>query len=266
MRYFGRIAYNGTQYVGWQYQPNGKSIQQQLEEVLSVILRESVSVMGCGRTDAGVHASEFYFHFDCNEILNKALLLNKLNGLLPGDIVFTDIIPVAHSAHARFDAEWRTYRYYVSGCKDPFRANAVFYHTLMFKTQFESVCRTAEVISGYWEFFPFCKSNSQTPHYLCNIKSIKWSAISDQHWVFEVTANRFLRGMIRLMVGSCLMVGMGKTDLEDIVDSLENQSELTRPWSVPGHGLYLCGVEYPYIESVENGHFFEPFGPVPETI
>lgn len=262
MRYFGRVAFNGFNYAGWQSQPNGKTVQQQIEDGLSILLRSDVKIVGCGRTDAGVHASRFYFHFDSDEIENLHHFLRSINGILHDDISFLELLPVCTEAHARYDAELRTYRYYLSGKNDPFRPESLFHYKLLFKTELKKVRETAECIASYDEFFPFTKTNTQTSHYLCNVESVKWIELSDNYWVFEISANRFLRGMVRLIVGSCLQVGTGKLDLSDIESACQYQKRLEHAWSVPGHGLYLTDIRYPYIKSVEDSYFFEPFGPL----
>jgi tRNA pseudouridine38-40 synthase len=268
MRYFGRIAYCGSRYAGWQNQPSDVSVQQTMEETLGVIFRESIKVVGCGRTDSGVHASTFYLHFEVPEIDSPGRVLRSLNALLPDDIYFGDLIPVSPDAHARFDAVKRTYRYYVTGIPDPFRREKVYFFPQMQFCDFDKLCKAAQLIGSHGEFYPFCKSGAEVNNYKCNVFSSRWIQKSEYVWVFEISANRFLRGMVRLIVGACINAGLGKFSIGEIESALYSQERLERPWSAPGHGLYLAEVEYPYIpESLTKmGGFFEPFGPLSEGI
>lgn len=266
MRYFGKLAYCGKNYSGWQVQNNAVTVQQKVEGALSLLLNTPIPVMGCGRTDAGVNASNFYFHFDSSSEIVESDFARQVNGVLPNDIVLVDLIPVPENSHARFDATSRTYRYYINCRPDPFRLHSVFYFRPMQGIDPESLEEFGEVLMKYDRFFPFAKSRSEIKHYKCEIHQVKWTAISDSVWVFEITANRFLRGMVRLIVGAALYIGMGKLDIREVDHSLNEQIRLRRPYSVPAHGLYLSEVRYPFIDPLNEPDFFEPFGPISQRI
>ncbi len=268
MKYFGLVAYCGTRYSGWQIQPNDLSVQQCLEEAAAKLFRTQVGITGCGRTDTGVHASCYFFHLECPEQAELHRTIRSFNALLPGDIHLSELIPVHEDAHARFDATHRTYRYYLTGFADPFREDKVFFFRQLHLCDFSLVSKAAEVIGRGEDFFAFAKSGSEVNHHRCRIDEIKWCQLSPKVWVFEITANRFLRGMVRLIVGACLNAGLGKITLEEIKDAVANQNRLSMPWSVPGHGLYLADIKYPYIPDKlsENSRFFEPFGPISKGI
>ncbi|TVR78230.1 MAG: tRNA pseudouridine(38-40) synthase TruA [Saprospirales bacterium] len=262
MRYFGKVAYNGTQYVGWQQQPNGRSVQGLIEDALSKVIRQPTAVVGCGRTDAGVHASCYFFHFDCDFPLEKGKALRQFNGILPEDILFLDLFEVDDEAHARFDATGRTYRYYLTAHQDPFRSETAFFYREMHKLDVTILREVSRLILNSESFFPFTKSDTDLKHYRCNLMQAGWHKISSKVLYFEVKANRFLRGMVRLMTGACLNAATGRITVKEIDFALRNQQRLEKAWSVPAHGLYLTDIEYPYLKSIEKSDIFEPFGPI----
>ncbi|MEO7174910.1 MAG: tRNA pseudouridine synthase A [Saprospiraceae bacterium] len=246
-RYFMRLAYDGTEYSGWQRQPKDVSIQQIFEEKLSMILRQRIYVLGCGRTDAGVHALDFYLHFDADlGQMELPELLRRLNHILPKDIAAFEIFPVKHNANVRFSAYSRSYIYKVSTRKDPFlKGKALLLHRpeLFDKGLMQ---QAADLLLRYTEFYPFCKSNTDVKTMTCKITEARWEWRDEIHsWEFHITANRFLRGMVRMIVGMCLEVGQGKMSLAEIEDVMERQVRLPRPLSVSGHGLYLRDILYP---------------------
>ncbi len=246
MRYFLHLAYQGTHYVGWQNQPNGVSVQSCLEKVLENIFNREIHIVGCGRTDAGVHASQFYAHFD-GIGLTPSNLGMRLNALLPDDIVVYEIYLTDSEAHARFDALDRTYRYDIARQKSPFKIHQQFVFLQYPKIQFDLLQATANLFLNYREFSPFCKSKSDTKTKYCKLSASQWESLDGGSRLrFRVKSNRFLRGMVRLMVGACLNVAIGKITLESIKESLDQQFPTPKPWSVPAKGLFLEQVTYPH--------------------
>jgi len=221
------------------------TIQQVIEEQLSKILREELNIMGCGRTDAGVHASSFYFHADLPSLDPKLDLCYKLNRMLGDTILIYEMIQVNNEAHARFDATKRSYTYYLSTQKQLFRH--AFNYSLN-PISIEKLNAVTSLLLGYKEFFPFCKSNTDVNNYICHLESSKWIQTSETCFEFQISANRFLRGMVRLIVGACLTYMEGRITLEEIENCLKNQTRLSRDNSVPADGLFLTQVDYPYIK------------------
>ncbi|MBT8221064.1 MAG: tRNA pseudouridine(38-40) synthase TruA [Bacteroidia bacterium] len=249
MRYFGLIQYNGTRYSGWQRQPNATTIQAEIEDTLSKVLRMTIEIVGCGRTDSGVHASEFYMHFDSDATLDYGFV-HKLNGILSDDIVIIDIIPVHAEAHARYDAIFRSYKYFLTAKKDPFRRETVYHFPFFNQIEFESLQKASNLLLQYEDFFPFCKTKSDVKNYKCKIRHASWTKSGEgNELIFEISANRFLRGMVRLIVGMCLNVSIGKLTLDEVRDDMEMQRILQQPLSVKPHGLFLTEVRYPYIKT-----------------
>ncbi|XLS28422.1 tRNA pseudouridine(38-40) synthase TruA [Flavobacteriaceae bacterium M23B6Z8] len=242
MRYFIEFAYNGRNYHGWQKQPNASSVQETLEKALSLLLRNSISVTGAGRTDAGVHARQMYAHFDFEEIPDTDFLIKRLNALLPSDIAVRNVIAVAEDAHARFDAISRTYEYRVVNRKDPFLDSFAYY--IHQTTDIKLMNEAASVLFEYKDFQCFSKSNTDVKTYLCEIKEAVWTSNSDQ-LIFTITADRFLRNMVRAIVGTLLDVGLGKISKQDVKKIIESKNRSMAGVSVPAHALYLTGVAYP---------------------
>ncbi len=242
MRYFVHIAYNGTNYSGWQIQPNAITIQQVIQEKLSLVVQEDVEVFGCGRTDAGVHASQYYFHFDTNneDIVNH---IRKINYLLPLDIVVYSIERVKDDAHARFDAIARGYEYHLAYQKDPFSIDQVYFYALRDPLDFDKLNEAASILLDYEEFYPFCKTNHDAHTLKCSLSRCEWVEHNGK-LVFHIESNRFLRGMVRLIVGMCIRVANGNISLDDVRNALDTQTRLPKTLSVPAHGLYLTKVEY----------------------
>jgi len=244
MRYFAELAYKGTQYAGWQNQPNATSVQQVIENALSTILRSPIAVVGCGRTDAGVHASQFFLHFDFEGNFPKEFI-KRLNKFLPKDIVFRRIFEVKNDAHARFDATKRSYVYLLDLERSPFHIETAWYYFNAKKLNVDTMNEVARLLLNYKDFTPFCKSNSDAKTMLCNLHHAEWIYNESQNQLeFYISANRFLRGMVRLIVGACVYAGEGRITVDSIQHSLENQLPLTKSYSVPAHGLYLCEVVY----------------------
>ncbi|HFB99310.1 MAG TPA: tRNA pseudouridine(38-40) synthase TruA [Phaeodactylibacter sp.] len=251
MRYFAELAYKGTNYKGWQRQPNAISVQQTIESAFSTILRMPLSIMGCGRTDAGVHASQFFIHFDLpSEIVDAQkdfpkALLKRMNKYLPPDIAIRRIFEVAANAHVRFDATHRAYEYHLIFDKNPFLTEGAFCYPFGHRLDFEKMQEVAHLLLEYDSFFPFCKTKSDAKTMLCDLSRSEWVWKKEgEYLVFHISANRFLRGMVRLIVGMCLNVGIGKVTLEELKLAMDNQEWLKISYSVPPNGLFLVEVGY----------------------
>lgn len=246
MRYFSELAYNGTNYFGWQKQPEQNTLQETLEHAFSTILRTPIEITGCGRTDTGVHASQYFIHFDFEGDFPKGFL-NRINKFLPSDISIKNIFEVHSEAHARFDAFHRSYEYHLSFFKNPFQINTSYHFPFAHQLDFEKMNRAASILLEFEEFFPFCKTNSDVKTMKCEMKRAEWILDEkNQKAVFHISANRFLRGMVRLIVGMCLNVGLGKIDLEEVRNALKNQTRLSKSLSVPPQGLFLTEIKYPF--------------------
>jgi tRNA pseudouridine38-40 synthase len=243
VRYFLKVTYRGTPFVGWQIQPNGPSVQQCLEENLSKILKKPLRLAGCGRTDTGVHALEYFAHFDWDADEITPVLKERLNRILPAGIAVSEIFPVQNDLHARFSATRRTYHYYLTGTRDPFRQDLVYAFPGFARLDKVLMQEAAVVLTRYDSFYPFCKSRSDVDHHRCTIFNSSWKEINGD-FVYEITANRFLRGMVRLIVGMCIQVGQQKLTLEEVKEALNKQTSLIKSLSVPAHGLFLCKVQY----------------------
>jgi tRNA pseudouridine38-40 synthase len=242
-RYFLELAYNGTDFHGWQMQDNAPSIQQLITEKLSTILQTETSIMGCGRTDAGVHASQFFAHFDAQELpIEIDLIVHKLNTMLPASIAIYGLQQVKDDAHTRFHATKRSYQYCISTRKNPFYSDSSY----KFNTPLDlhAMNKACELLLRVQDFGCFCKANADNHTDICTVFNASWEQ-SEYMITFNITANRFLRNMVRAIVGTLLDVGQGKTSLEEfkLILASKNRSEAGR--SVPAHGLFLSHVEYP---------------------
>jgi len=243
-RYFLSLKYKGTHYSGWQIQPNAISIQEELQTKLSILLNESINVVGCGRTDTGVHAAFYMLHFDVEtKIIGD--FVYKINAILPKDIVISNLFEVSTSSHARFHAISRSYQYRITTEKSPFNMDEHFYYNWEPFLELDRFKPINELLINSKEFKTFCKTHSGNKHFKCDIFKIEWIETSKCKYAFNITANRFLRGMIRLIVGMYLNFHRGKLTFEDIEDAIENQSSLSPNWSVPASGLFLSKVIYP---------------------
>lgn len=247
MRYFAELAYNGAAYHGWQAQPQQVSVQSTVEEALSTLLNQPIEVVGCGRTDAGVHALQYFLHFDYGDHLPTALL-QRINKFLPKDIAIYRFIPVGEEAHARFDASHRAYEYHIDFRKNPFGIHSRYYFPYPTLPDVSLMQRAADLLLEYDEFYPFCKSNTDVKTMRCDLRQAVWQGRpEDGRMCFQVAADRFLRGMVRLTVGACLNVGTGKLPLQKLRKAMDTQQRLDRSWSVPPDGLYLKDIRYPFI-------------------
>ncbi|MCD4663990.1 MAG: tRNA pseudouridine(38-40) synthase TruA [Bacteroidales bacterium] len=244
-RYFLKLAYNGTNYHGWQIQENAITIQALINDALSTILKTEINVVGCGRTDTGVHAKEFFAHFNTVEDITshkEKINLHKLNNYLPKDIVIYSMHPVKADAHARFDAIFRTYQYYISRKKDPFNQEFSWY--VYGDLNMEKMNEGANALLEYNDFTSFSKSKTQVSNNLCTIQFAKWD-YENNMLIFSITANRFLRNMVRAIVGTLIDLGKEKISLNDFRQIIENKNRSNAGYSVPARGLFLTEVKYP---------------------
>jgi tRNA pseudouridine38-40 synthase len=242
VRYFAELAYNGRPFFGWQKQPQQASVQQTIEEALSLLLREPITIVGCGRTDTGVHARQYFIHFDVQTPLHEKFKA-RLNNYLPSAIAFRRFVLVDDAAHARYHANYRSYTYYISRQKNPFAEHTRYLFPFIQQLDTGKMREAAHLLLAYTSFFPFCKSNNDLKNYNCQLYGCEWSFL-DQEYQLHIAANRFLRGMVRLVVGMCLNVGLGKVSLQEVHTALEQQTRLERSWSVPPQGLFLEEVRY----------------------
>ena len=243
MRFFITLSYDGTRYHGWQVQPNGPSVQEKLQWALSTILRQDIQVTGAGRTDAGVHARMMVAHFDV-ESMDFSLqdLTYKLNRLLPQDIAIQMMEPVSDEMHARFSATSRTYHYYIHTVKDPFlRAYSCELH---YPLDFRLMNEAAAILMTYEDFGAFCKAHADVKTTLCHITAAQWHQTSPSSWYFEITANRFLRNMVRAVVGTLIDVGRGRLSLDDFRKVVEGKRRTEAGESMPANALFLEEVKY----------------------
>ncbi|MFL1895795.1 tRNA pseudouridine(38-40) synthase TruA [Aquimarina sp. 2-A2] len=248
MRYFLELAYNGTPYHGWQRQPNAVSVQETIEQALSMILREEIGIMGAGRTDTGVHAKQLMAHFDVDKNLDKETLRYKLNCILPKEIAVYGLRKVRPSAHARFDAVSRSYEYHISFKKNPFAIDTTYY--LKKKLDLTVMNEAAEMLLNYTNFKCFSKSKTDVKTYNCDIAEAKWE-VTENGLIFKISANRFLRNMVRAIVGTLIEIGEHKLSVADLERIIKSEDRGEAGYSVPAAGLFLTAVEYPktiYIE------------------
>ena len=242
-RYFVTLSYDGTRYHGWQIQPNGVSVQERLQEALSTLLREPIAVTGAGRTDAGVHARMMVAHFDWKgDAIDGQQLAYKLNRLLPYDIAVSKVEMVSEDMHARFSATSRMYRYYIHTTKDPFqRAYSCEIH---YPLDFAKMNDAARILMTYEDFGAFCKSGADVKTTLCQVTKAEWVQTSPITWYFEIRANRFLRNMVRAVVGTLIEVGRGRLSLDDFKKVIEGKQRSDAGESMPGNALFLESIDY----------------------
>ncbi|MEM6723417.1 MAG: tRNA pseudouridine(38-40) synthase TruA [Bacteroidota bacterium] len=246
-RYFVECAYQGTAYAGWQRQPNATSVQEVLEDAFSTILNQSLSIVGCGRTDTGVHASQFFFHIDLKGDF-PTHFTDRVNKFLPKDIAVYRVFPVDEEAHARFDATRREYTYLLDVRKNPFQTKLASQLWVGPGYDLEKLNRVANLLLDYQEFAPFCKTHSDANTMKCDLMRSEWAFDpAQQRFIYHIAANRFLRGMVRLIVGACLNYSEGRIELSDLQKAMETQSPMPKSRSAPGEGLYLSKIIYPYL-------------------
>lgn len=244
MRWKIHLSYLGTYYCGWQKQPGDPTVQQTLETAMTMILRQPIDIVGCGRTDTGVHARHYVAHADVNEIEVNDRLIYQLNAVLPPDIAIHFIEKTDASFHARYDAIERHYRYFIHFHKDPFlQGRSYYFHQQAILDQ-AAMQEAASLLLQFQHFQPFCKTGSDAEHFKSIVTESIWF-FKDDHALYSIKANRFLRGMVRLVAGACLNAGLGKISVRDLKKSLEEQMPVPHAWSVPPEGLFLEDVIYP---------------------
>ena len=242
MRYFIEIAFHGAAYAGWQKQPNDTTVQYVLEKALYTVFQSEVACVGAGRTDAGVHASFFIAHFDVNEIFDERQFIFKMNQLLPKDVCARDVYPVKPDAHARFDAISRTYKYFITQQKDPFRLDRATY--IKKQLSVELMNEAAQVLLDYINFKSFSKVKTQVYTYHCKIVDAFWER-NNHLLVFKIKADRFLRNMVRAIVGTLVEVGLKTKTVEDFKKVIESENRSKAGKSMPAHALFLTDIGYP---------------------
>ncbi len=248
-RYFIELAYNGSSFHGWQSQPNAVTVQETLESALSLLLKTPIALVGAGRTDSGVHAKQMYAHFDCELPLEAAYWVPKLNSFLPKSIVVYQLLPVAPSAHARFDAISRTYEYHIHTGKNVFinEWSWQFSHPLDWHT----MNLAAAILLDYTDFECFSKSHTDVFTFNCKITQAYWEE-TPEGFRFTITADRFLRNMVRAIVGTLVNIGQGKMKVDDLHAVIQSKNRSNAGFSVPAHGLYLTQINYPYIPTTRE--------------
>ncbi len=245
MRYAIKLAYKGTHYHGWQKQQNAHSVQSVLDEKLSLLLGENVETLGCGRTDTGVHAKDFVAHFDTAKSFDTARLVFKLNQVLPDDIAVYEILAVHPDFNARFDASYRTYEYIITQNPDPFFTEFAWYQYGKF--DIELMNQAAQLLIGKKDFECFSKVHTQVNNFMCEVTFAKWE-YQDHKLIFTITANRFLRNMVRAIVGTLTDIGRHKLNIDDLNAILMSKNRCEAGQSVPAKGLFLTRIEYPNLK------------------
>lgn len=248
-RYFIRLSYKGTNYHGWQIQPNAITVQEVLNKAISTVLNVDVNVVGCGRTDTGVHASDFFAHFDVNEQVKFDCdkLSFRLNRFLPNDIAIKQIFRVREDAHARFDALSRTYHYCITKVKNPFSLDS--HWKVPYTLDVQKMNAAAKILFDYEDFTSFSKLHTDVKTNNCKIYQAEWKENGNE-LVFTIKADRFLRNMVRAIVGTLIEIGRGKMNQDEFCKIIESKNRSNAGSSVPGHGLFLAEIEYP--ESIIN--------------
>lgn len=244
LRYFLEFAYKGTNYHGWQYQPNAVTVQETLNMALSTLLKSDIDLVGAGRTDTGVHARQMFAHFDVDETIDVLPFIFKANSFLPKDIAILNLHEVHHEAHARFDATKRTYHYHIHQQKNVFESDdSWYYHQNLDIQKMNEAC---ELLIQHTDFECFSKVNTDVNTFNCTIQKAIWTKSSDTI-VFEISADRFLRNMVRAIVGTMINIGIGKISIIDFQHIIDSKDRNKAGFSAPAHGLYLTEVKYPYI-------------------
>ena len=241
MRYFLEVAYKGTNYSGFQSQKNANTIQAEIQKAFRIILKKELELTGSSRTDAGVHAYQNYFHFDLESDLSPRLLYN-LNAILPNDISVKNLLKVKDNAHCRFDAVSREYKYHIYQKKDPFLTDKAFYFP--YRLDMEAMQKAAVTIKEYSDFTSFSKRNTQVKSFVCEIQESKW-IVEEGCLIYNVKANRFLRGMVRALTATMLNLGRGKMDITAFRKIIESKDCTVANFSAPAHGLFLTEVCFP---------------------
>ncbi len=243
MRYFVRCKYKGTHFHGWQIQSNTpETIQGHLERAIALVTRVETTIVGCGRTDVGVHAFVYYFHFD-TEYRDPQNLRYKINQITPDDIYCAEIIKVESDAHARYDAIERGYTYYISKERIPFTIDTTYTHVKIEELNLTKLNVGARLLLGKHSFDTFCKTHTDVKTKICTIKKSEWIE-TETGYQYQVRADRYLRGMVRLIVGMCINISRDRLTAEEVISTMERQERLSLDWSVPAKGLFLDYVGY----------------------
>ncbi|MGE0562339.1 MAG: tRNA pseudouridine(38-40) synthase TruA [Flavobacteriales bacterium] len=245
-KFFLEIQYQGANYHGWQIQENAHTVQAEINAALSTYLQEEINVIGCGRTDTGVHAKNYYAHFETEKPVDTQQLTYKLNCILPKDIACSNAFPVNEGHHARFSATSRTYEYWIINTKNPFYINFAYYNPATLNVGLMN--KAAKLLIQKTDFSCFSKSNTDTLTNNCNVTFAQWE-IKNDLLVFTITADRFLRNMVRAIVGTLLDVGQEKTTVDEIHKIIASKNRSNAGTSVPAHGLYLTKVTYPFLNN-----------------
>lgn len=243
-RYFVYLSYDGTRYHGWQIQPNGISVQEEMQKALSTLLREKIEIVGAGRTDAGVHARVMAAHFDYEAEIDCARLAYKLNRLLPRDVSVQKVMPVDADMHARFSAVRRTYHYYVHLRKDPFHRH--YSCEMHYDLDFPLMNEAARYLLQVDDFASFCKSHTDVKTTICRVAQAEWVSDGDGLWHFVISADRFLRNMVRAVVGTLVEVGRHRMTIEQFRAVVDGKNRCKAGESMPGNALFLEDVRYPF--------------------
>ena len=241
MRFCIHLAYNGTRYNGWQVQPHSPSVQEAIQTVLSKLLGEEVSIVGAGRTDTGVHASDYYAHFDTEQSFSLRDTLYKMNRMLPGDIVIYSLTEVSSDFHARFSAQQRTYTYTITQIKNPFSLDTELYYPTPLDV--EKMNQAALYLIGTKDFTSFSKLHTDVTNNMCTVTHAQWEHVGNK-LIFTISANRFLRNMVRSIVGTLIDVGRGKISIENFEEILSSKNRQNAGQSIDACGLCLCRIEY----------------------
>lgn len=247
-RYFLHLSYDGTQYSGWQIQPEVVTVQETIEKALKIFVPDLKCIVGCGRTDAGVHAKNYYAHFDTKTPLIPDIVY-KLNAILPLDIAIKDCFSPSKHVHARFDADYRTYEYFVHFKKDPFKNHYSVYHNK--RLEINLMNEACQYLLGEHDFSAFSKSGTQTHTNICIVNFAQWKTIGDD-MVFTITANRFLRNMVRAIVGTMFKIGEREMEPVEVVSIIESKDRGAAGKSVHPQGLFLSNIYYPAIHGSSN--------------
>lgn len=254
MRYFIELAYKGTNYHGWQYQPGADSVQETLNKAISLLLKTDIDIVGAGRTDTGVHAKQMFAHFDFESEVDVPQLVHKLNSFLPKDIAVFNILKVSDEAHARFDATKRTYEYHIHTMKDVFENDGSYQFQL--PLNIDKMNEACQILFKHNDFECFSKVNTDVNTFNCVIFEAHWTrgnpeASGKQNGnklIFTIAADRFLRNMVRAIIGTMINIGTGKISLADFEKIIDSKDRSQAGFSVPAHGLYLTKIEYNYIK------------------
>ena len=241
MRYFLELGYRGEAYHGWQRQPGAVSVQEVVEDALFRLIQQKTEILGAGRTDSGVHAKQMFAHFDLDGEVGEELTF-KMNSMLPRDIAVWGIYPVQPEAHARFDALSRSYEYHIVQRKDPFASDSAY--LVKRKLNVDLMNRTAEILLQYNDFKCFSRSRTDVRTFKCNVEKAHWEQ-KDNRLIFSIKADRFLRNMVRAIVGTLLEVGLEKMETEKMHEIIQSKSRSRAGASAPAHGLYLTEIKYP---------------------